>query len=125
MQLNQQNFHQFNTTEQITHCIQLKPVPISLRTNHQETIVAAIDTSTIKIGETTTGIIVAIRGATTWKQHGSYKYTRIGPFIFHITEDNKNQLYNTLENAYFSTTYGTCHQANQNIMRCQHGSPAC
>jgi hypothetical protein len=42
---------------------------------------------------------------------------RLGPFIFHITEDNKNQLFNTLERAYFSTTYGNCHQAAPNIMQ--------
>ena len=62
-------------------------------------------------------MIVAIRGATTWKQNRSYKYTRLGPFIFHITEDNKNQLFNTLEHAYFSTTYGSSHQAAPNIMQ--------
>ncbi len=62
-------------------------------------------------------MIIAIRGATTWKQNGSYKYTRLGPFIFHITEDNKNQLFNTLEHAYFSTTYGSSHQAAPNIMQ--------
>lgn len=116
MQLSQQ-IQQFSPTEHYPHNIQLKPTPIPLKPNHQETIVAAIDTSTIKIGETTTGIIVAIRGATTWKQNGAYKYTRLGPFIFHITEDNKNQLYNTLERAYFSTSYGTCHQAAPNIIQ--------
>ena len=117
MQLNQQTAQQFNTSEQYHHNLQLNPTPITLKPDHQETIVAAIDTSTIKIGETSTGIIVAIRGATTWKQNGGYKYTRLGPFIFHITEDNKNQLYNTLEHAYFSTTYGSCHQAAPNIMQ--------
>jgi hypothetical protein len=105
------------TTEQTPHNIQLKHTPITLKPNHQETIIAAIDTSAIKIGETTTGILVAIRGATTWKQNGTYKYTRMGPFIFHITEDNKNHLYNTLEHAYFSTTYGSSHQAAPNIMQ--------
>jgi len=116
VQLGQQ-IQQFSPTEQYPHNIQLKPTPIPLKPNHQETIVAATDTSTIKIGETTTGIIVAVRGATTWKQNDGYKYTRLGPFIFHITEDNKNQLYNTLERAYFSTTYGNCHQAAPNIMQ--------
>ncbi len=116
IQLNQQ-IQQLITTEQYPHNIQLKSTPITLKPNHQETIVAAIDTSTIKIGETTTGIIVAVRGATTWKQNGAYKYTRLGPFIFHITEDNKNQLYNTLEHAYFSTTCGISHQAAPNIMQ--------
>ncbi len=116
MHLNQQTAQQFNTSQQATN-LQLNPAPINLKPDHQETIIAGIDTSTIKIGETSTGIIVAIRGATTWKQNGAYKYSRLGPFIFHITEDNKNQLFNTLEHAYFSTTYGSCHQAAPNIMQ--------
>jgi hypothetical protein len=116
LQLNQQ-IQQLNITEQYPHNLQLKPQPITLRPDHQETIIAAIDTSTIKIGETNTGIIVAVRGATTWRQNRAYKYTRIGPFIFHITEDNKNQLYNTLERSYFSTTYGSMHQSAPNIMQ--------
>jgi hypothetical protein len=96
--------------------LQLKPLPITLKANHQETLVAATDTSTIKIGETTTGIVVAMRGAITWRQNHVYKYTRIGPFIFHITEDNKNQLYNTLEKAYFSVNYGS-HQTAPNLLQ--------
>ena len=115
-QLNQQ-FQQLNTTMQYPHNLQLKPEPINLKPDHQETIIAAIDTSTIKIGETSTGIIVAVRGATTWRQNRAYKYTRLGPFIFHITEDNKNQLYDTLERAYFSTTCGSMHQTAPNIMQ--------
>jgi hypothetical protein len=114
--LNQQ-ISQFNSIEQYPHNIMLKPSPIALKPDHQETIIAAVDASTIKIGETTTGIVVAIRGATTWKQNGCYKYTRLGPFIFHITEDNKNQLYNTLERAYFSSTYCNSHQAAPNILQ--------
>lgn len=113
MQLSQQKQQQ-NPTEPF---LQLRPTPITLKQNHQETIVAAIDTSTIKIGETTTGIIVAVRGATTWKQNGAYKYTRLGPFIFHITEANKKQLYNALEQAYFSTSYGCLHQGAPSIMQ--------
>jgi len=116
IQLNQK-IQQLITTEQYPHNIQLKSTPVTLKPDHQETIVAAIDTSTIKIGETSTGIVVAVRGVTTWKQNGAYKYTRLGPFIFHITEDNKNQLYNTLEHAYFSTTCGSSHQAAPNIMQ--------
>ena len=116
-QLNPQNLQQFSLTEQYPSSIQLKPQPIPIKPDHQETLIAAVDTSTIKIGETTTGIIVAIRGATTWRQNRAYKYTRLGPFIFHITEENKNAVYNTLEHAYFSTSYGASHQAAPNIMQ--------
>jgi hypothetical protein len=86
-----------------------------LKPNHQETTIAAVDTSTIKIGETATGIIIAIRGATIWKQNHQYHYTRLGPFIFHITEENKNEVYNTLEKAYFTTYYNSDRQASPNF----------
>jgi len=88
-----------------------------LKPNHQETIIAAVDTSTIKIGETSTGIIIAIRGATTWKQNQRYRYTRLGPFIFHITEDNKNEVYNTLEKSYFNTLYSSNRHATPPLMQ--------
>ena len=112
-----QQIQQLTIPGQFPRNLQLKPNPITLKPDHQETLIAAVDTSTIKIGETQTGIIVAIRGATTWKQNGAYKYTRLGPFIFHITEENKNQLCNTLEHAYFNTTYGSNYQSAPNIIQ--------
>jgi hypothetical protein len=68
-----------------------------LKPNHEETPIAACDTSTIKIGDTKTGILVAIRGANIWKNQKRYKYTRFGPFIFHVTEDNKDEVNGTLQ----------------------------
>jgi len=115
-QLNQQ-FQQFTNIEQHPSNLQLKRQPIPLKPDYQETTIAAIDTSTIKIGETSKGIIIAIRGATTWKQNRNYHYTRLGPFIFHITEDNKKDVYKTLEAAYFHTHYTTNHQATPNLMQ--------
>ena len=94
-----------------TFSLQLKPESIPIKPDHQETLVAAVDTSTIKIGDTSTGMIVAIRGVTTWKQNGNYKYSRLGPFIFHVTEANKNQLYNT---ACQSTRAMVANNASQN-----------
>jgi hypothetical protein len=117
LQLNAHNFRQLNTSEQYPYNLQIKPKPILLKPDHQETMIAAVDTSTIKIGETTTGIIVAIRGATIWRQNNKYKYMRLGPFIFHITEENKNIVYTTLEHSYFTTTYSSTHQASPNIMQ--------
>jgi len=50
--------------------------------------------SSIKIGETNAGILLALRAATVWKQNGTgYRYLRLGPFPFHITEDNKQEIY--------------------------------
>ena len=47
--------------------------------------VAAADVSSLKIGETETGVLVAIRGAIVWKSDQSYQYTRCGPLTFHLT----------------------------------------
>jgi hypothetical protein len=116
-QLNQQTFQQFRSLEQQPAKLRLKRQPITLKPNHQETTIAAVDTSTIKIGETSTGIIIAIRGATTWKQNRKYRYTRLGPFIFHITEENKNEVYNTLEKAYFNTYFSSSRQASPHLMQ--------
>jgi hypothetical protein len=116
-QLNQQSFQQFRILEQHPSHLQLNRTPIALKPNHQETIIAAVDTSTIKIGETSTGIIIAIRGATTWKQNRNYHYTRLGPFIFHITEENKGEVYNTLERAYFDTHYSSNRHATPHLMQ--------
>ncbi len=115
-QLNQQ-FQQFNISEQYPSNLRLKRQPITLKPNHQETTIAAVDTSTIKIGETSTGILIAIRGANTWKQNRRYRYTRLGPFIFHITEDNKNEVYNTLEKSYFNTLFSTNRHATPHLMQ--------
>jgi hypothetical protein len=116
-QLNQQSFQQFRILEQHPSNLQLNRTPIALKPNHQKTIIAAVDTSTIKIGETSTGIIIAIRGATTWKQNRNYRYTRLGPFIFHITEENKGEVYNTLEKAYFNTYYSSNRHASPHLMQ--------
>jgi len=97
--------------------MQLNRQPIPIKPNYHETTIAAVDTSTIKIGETSKGIIIAIRGATTWKQNRNYHYTRLGPFIFHITEDNKKDVYNTLETTYFHTRYTGNHQATPHLMQ--------
>jgi hypothetical protein len=116
-QLNQQTFRHLSTLEQHLSNLQLKRTPIPLKPNCQETIIAAVDTSTIKIGETSKGFIIAIRGATIWKQNRKYHYTRLGPFIFHITEENKKEVYSTLETAYFNTQYASNHQTTPNLLQ--------
>ena len=52
-----------------------------------------------------------------WKQKRNYRYTRLGPFIFHITEDNKKEVYNTLEKAYFNIQYANNHQTTPNLLQ--------
>ncbi len=116
IQLNQQNFQQTNNIE-ILNTVHFKPQPIALRPRHIPSIVAAVDTSSIKIGETSTGILIAVRGANVWKENRSYRYSRLGPFIFHITEENKREVYATLQRAYFSTSHENNHQNFPNIIQ--------
>lgn len=100
VQLNEQVFQQLSPEEDV-QTLRIKLDPIPLKPIREQTIVAAVDTSTMKIAETNAGIVLAIRGANVWKQNENYRYTRLGPFIFHVTEDNKNEVYHALETAYF------------------------
>jgi hypothetical protein len=104
LQLNQQTIQQNNGNSQETlYAQQLAPPtqPIPLNPKPQPTPIAAVDTSSIKLGETGKGIIIAVRGTTIWKSGKNYAYLRVGPFIFHITEENLREVYNTLFKAYF------------------------
>src|SRR4030042_5754352 len=116
-QLNQQTIQQDSLYENIPMTLQLKRTPLPLTPRTLETLIAAVDTSTIKIGETSTGILIAVRGANVWKQNRNYRYSRLGPFIFHITEENKNEVYNTLESACFNTSYSSNRPASPHLMQ--------
>ncbi|UCE96447.1 MAG: hypothetical protein JSV51_02245 [Candidatus Bathyarchaeota archaeon] len=67
-----------------------------LEPDRTDTSIVAIDVSSIKLGETKTGILLAVRGAIVWKQADSYRYLRVGPFPFHASEKNKDKIYNRL-----------------------------
>jgi hypothetical protein len=97
--------------------LQLKMQPIPLQARHEETTVAATDTSSMKIGETTTGILIAVRGANVWKQNKNYRYMRFGPFIFHITEENKREVYNALQATYFHNSDEHNHHSPPNMQQ--------
>jgi hypothetical protein len=115
IQLNQHNL-QYASMDN-TQSARLKLPPLSLKPRNTETMVAAVDTSTIKLGETDTGLLMAVRGATVWRQSKTYKYTRIGPFVFHITEQNKQNVYDTLEKAYFDPNQSQNHHALPNLLQ--------
>jgi hypothetical protein len=95
--INQHLYSEDQLTEANSSRIHLEKEPITLSPKRQDIIISAVDTSTIKIGETRTGIVVALRGALVWKRNRNYNYTRLGPFIFHITEENKAIIYGNLE----------------------------
>ncbi len=88
--------------------------PIQLKPVTQDTVVAAVDTSSIKIGETRKGILMAIRGANVWKQKRSYRYLRIGPFIFHVTEENR-EAYDLLEREHLNNSSKNSHYVSPNL----------
>jgi hypothetical protein len=75
-----------------TKLSQYKLKPIRLKPIRDETPIIAVDVSSMKIGETDIGILCAIRAVIVWKQR-QYRYLRLGPFPFHITEENKNEVY--------------------------------
>jgi hypothetical protein len=103
IQISQQTTQAGIATADCPTQIQLNRQPLPLSPRHQQTTISAVDTSTIRIGETATGIIVAIRGATVHRKNRNFQYTRMGPFIFHITEENRCTVYSNLERAYFGT----------------------
>ena len=67
----------------------LEPIP-------DDSPVVAVDASSIKVGETESGIICAVRGAVVWYERKCYRYLRIGPFPFHITEENRKKVLSVL-----------------------------
>ncbi len=67
--------------------VSLKPLRIFPKPT--ETTLAAVDVSNIKVGETESGILCALRGAIVWKVNGSYLYLRCGPITFHIGNNSR------------------------------------
>jgi hypothetical protein len=68
--------------------IELNPVNeeqiITLEPSKSNRPVAAIDTSTIKLGELADGTLCALRGAVVLLENGHYKYVRYGPLVFSL-----------------------------------------
>lgn len=59
----------------------LRTIPLNPSTRSN---VVAVDVSSLKIGETETGVLVAIRGAVVWRSDQGYEYVRCGPLAFHL-----------------------------------------
>jgi len=79
-----------------TQLMPLKPIS-------DDTPIIAIDVSSIRVGETESGVICAIRGAVVWNRNKRYQYLRLGPFPFHINEENKREIIDLLRQHHFST----------------------
>jgi len=88
------NEQQEEFTELLQHgqtTLQLKTIP--LQPKPDQTPVIAVDVSSIRLGETDTGILLALRAATVWKQKGTaYRFLRFGPFPIHITDQNQHDI---------------------------------
>jgi hypothetical protein len=69
---------------------------IPLHAIHEDFPVAGIDVSSIKVGETQEGIIIALRAAIVWNTNHKYRFLRLGPFLFHITDENKDHIFTLL-----------------------------
>ena len=103
-QLNEENLDNLllNTvTKKLTvHSYHLKP-------SLEETTVIGIDVSSIKIGETPGGSLIALRGVVVYKQKSKYRYIRLGPFPLHVTEENKHEIFCLLSrNSFVHTQSG-------------------
>ena len=92
--------HELDDDLDVAVDVNVRQKPIRLWQINDETSVFGIDTSNILLGETGEGILCAVRGSIVWREKGSYQYVRHGPFIFHITEENKYVLYNVLRQTY-------------------------
>jgi len=65
---------------------------VKLKPDHTKIPIVAIDVSSIRLGETERGTLLAVRGAVVWKQDSRYRYLRLGPFPFHITINTQMEL---------------------------------
>jgi hypothetical protein len=66
--------------------------PVRLEPNDADTPIVAIDVSSIRLGETKNGTLLAVRGAVVWNRALKYRYLRLGPFPFHITEKSRDDI---------------------------------
>ncbi len=64
--------------------------------------VVGIDTTNIELGQTARGVLCAVRGTVVKVEDGLYEYLRHGPFIFHITNGNRQVLHQNLTESFLS-----------------------
>jgi hypothetical protein len=64
----------------------LKPI-------QDDTPIIGLDISSMKIGETEKGVICATRGTVVWNRRKKYQYIRFGPYVFHLTKDNSDEIF--------------------------------
>ena len=101
-QLNMQLLHDCEIEPSFPHIAEKFVETLQLNGVGNEVSVYGLDTSNIDLGETEHGILCAIRGCIVWRDTKEYQYSRHGPFIFHITERNKQYLFDSLRQTCFN-----------------------
>ncbi len=99
---------------------------IPLKPSQQPATIIAIDVSNIKLGETDSGLLIAIRAAVVWMRNRQYRYLRLGPFPFHITEQNKQKIchlfrahnFQTSPNSQITPKLTDTHNRISNLLEC-------
>ena len=87
-------------TKRYPHCGPPSTRLFKLRPDLAKIPIIAVDVSSIKLGETCNGVLLALRGAIVWREDDSYQYLRLGPFPFHITTKNREELNHVLRRCY-------------------------
>ena len=80
----------------VDECVELERAPVGveeLRALSVECPVVAVDVSSLRIGETDRGIFAAYRVAVVEFNRENVSVERFGPYIFHLSEDNKLDYY--------------------------------
>jgi hypothetical protein len=88
----------------------------ALEPSFEKTNIVGIDVSSVKIGETSHGTLIATRGVIVYKQNGQYHYVRLGPIPLYITEETKPDIFNLLSKHCLNAPQGlTCKSINPSI----------
>lgn len=76
---------------------------IRLTVGSKQVPVIAVDTTNTELGLTRNGLLCAFRGTIVRAEGGRCSYTRHGPFMFHVTPNNRQVLYDGLRQAYLGS----------------------
>ena len=67
--------------------------PLALNPDMAGMDLVAVDSTSFKLGETDVGLLAAYRATMVLRRSDSTSIYRFGPYVFHITEGNKDELY--------------------------------
>jgi hypothetical protein len=79
--------------------IESMPDPVDLSTDANPVEIAAVDTSSLVLGDTDQGTGVAIRGAVIVQRPDRFETHILGPYVAHVTPSNAREIYAALRKA--------------------------